>query len=582
MEKNTGTEKQTEQTSKKSSEQFQSVIDHAMDGIVTIDEKGVIRSFNPAAERMFGFSADEAIGRHIKLLMPEVFHTYHDKGFKRYLNTGQSKVLGRVVELTAQRKDGSTFPFELSVSEVEQGGNYRFVGILRDISERKQAEQEIKSLSKFPAENPSPVLRISEDGRLLYANLSSLPLLMEWNSKIGRRVPSPLRQLAEQVLSTRLRKVAELKVGERTFLFDIVPIRDLGYVNLYGLEITERKKMELDLKRAKEAAEAANRAKSHFLAGMSHEIRTPMNAILGFCQLLQQERKLTPNQAQILETIEKNGIHLLGLIDNILDISKIDAGRVELNPVNFNLGGLIQDLSLMFESRCAQKNLIWEVEKPGDGRPLFFNGDEAKIRQVLINLLSNAVKFTASGKVTLKVTCAAKDNGLTFEVVDTGTGIPKEFQDAIFDPFHQGEEGEKKGGTGLGLTIADQQVKLMGGVLRVASEPGKGSRFYFRLRLPAVAEGTVPAAVTAPENSRTAGIAKPGDPDPSAIQLPNGVLARLNEAAKVYNVTRLEQAAVGMDRLGKDGRTLAQYLRLLIDQYDMEGVKTLLSKVRGV
>ena len=698
MAKNTGTEKQADRASKKNPESFQSIIDHAMDGIVTIDAKGIIRFFNPAAERMFGFAADEVIGNNIKLLMPSVFHSYHDKGFKRYLDTGQSRMLGRTVELTARRKDGTIFPFELSVSEIEHGGDYRFVGILRDVSDRKRveealreseekfrslieqaaemffvidrngrftdvnrqtcrnlgfsrdeliklsvpdvvpkvdlkqhqklwddlrsggqstlctryrrqdgtvfpvelrvgliqsggkehmlvlarditdrkrAEQEIRNLSKFPAENPSPVLRVARDGKLLYANLSSLPLLMEWNGKIGRQVPSSLRQLAEQVLSAGLRKSVELKIGARTFLFDIVPLRDSGYVNLYGLDISERKAMESDLKRAKEAAEAANRAKSNFLANMSHEIRTPMNAILGFCQLLQYERQLTPHQTQALQTIEKNGIHLLGLIDTILDISKIDAGRIALNPVNFDLRGLIQDLSLMFESRCEQKNLNWEVEKPDGGRPLFFNGDEAKIRQVLINLLSNAVKYTASGKVVLKVACADGDNGLTFEVRDTGAGIPKEFQGSIFDPFQQGKEGEKKGGTGLGLTIAGQQVRLMGGALRVESEPGKGSRFYFCLRLPAVAGAPHPGA----GNSRAA---KPADFDPSAICLPNDVLARLLEAAEVYNITKLEQAIAEIDRSGNDGRALAQHLRGLIDRYDMEGINTLLLKVRGV
>ncbi len=245
-----------------------------------------------------------------------------------------------------------------------------------------------------------------------------------------------------------------------------------------------------ELMDAKEAAEVANRAKSLFLANMSHEIRTPLNAILGYAQILQRDASLPEKQLQAVGTIERSGSHLLALINEILDLSKIESGRMELAVVEFDLRELAQGLSVMFELRARQKGLAWKIEGVG-AEPIPVQGDEGKLRQSLINLLGNAVKFTDHGYVRLLLTRREGDRFL-FEVEDTGPGISADAREKIFEPFTQGKEGRAKGGTGLGLAIARRQIELMGGNLELDSELGRGSRFRFALVLPA-AQGELAA-----------------------------------------------------------------------------------------
>jgi len=255
-----------------------------------------------------------------------------------------------------------------------------------------------------------------------------------------------------------------------------------------------------DLHLAKEAAEGANRAKSQFLANISHEIRTPMNAILGYAQILQHNPDLDDRQQLAVETIENSGEHLLGLINEVLDISKIEAGRMELHPVDFDLSHLLDGLARMFELRCKEKDLSWNLERP-DWESLPVRGDEGKLRQVLINLLSNAVKFTEAGDVTLSIE-ADGEQRYRFSVVDTGVGIAEKEVDALFQPFEQGSAGLQQGGTGLGLSIARRQIELMGSRLEVDSAPGSGSRFSFALELPSAAAAVSEEAVATANHIR--------------------------------------------------------------------------------
>ena len=298
------------------------------------------------------------------------------------------------------------------------------------------------------------------------------------------------------------------------------------------------------LVQAKQAAEAANQAKSLFLANIIHEIRTPMNAILGYSQLLQRAPDIPLKHRNAIETIEKSGVHLLALISDVLDLSKIEAGCMELQWSDFDLNVLLYDLAAMFDVRCQQKKLGWRVEiwhppsgplaqrikpasQPLPKRPdagtadgadpqremeawrLLVHGDERKLRQVLINLLSNAVKFTDQGEMMLKVVLPPAQDPLRpsplmdpsprltercetstaadhyyFEVLDTGPGISHDAQLALFHPFHQGVDGIKMGGTGLGLAIAARLISLMGGELGLKSQKGAGSRFFFTIPLP--------------------------------------------------------------------------------------------------
>jgi PAS domain S-box-containing protein len=267
----------------------------------------------------------------------------------------------------------------------------------------------------------------------------------------------------------RAHEALEIRVKERT--------ADLARANeALMMEIGERK-------RAEDAAAAASKSKSAFLAHMSHEIRTPLNAILGYAQILRRDRSLQPRQREAIETIAGSGNHLFNLIDEVLDLSKIEAGRMELQCGDFDLLELIARMEGMFRHRCDQKRLRLIVEGPGNP-PRIVRGDEGKLRQVLINLLGNAVKFTDRGEVRLRVTRGPED-AYRFDVADTGIGITAEEQAEIFKPFQQGHSGASKGGTGLGLAISDRYIQLMGGRLEAESVRGSGARFFFTLTLPA-------------------------------------------------------------------------------------------------
>ncbi|MBT3922173.1 MAG: response regulator [Nitrospina sp.] len=246
-------------------------------------------------------------------------------------------------------------------------------------------------------------------------------------------------------------------------------------------EIEKRKQAEKKILHAKEEAEDASLAKSLFLANMSHEIRTPLNAILGFSQILLRNKDLTQEIKDSIRTIDISGQNLLTMINEILDISKIEAGKMELNTFDFDLKHLVDHVSNLFELRCQQKDLQWNVK--GLSRSVMVRGDEIKLQQVLINLLGNAIKFTESGKVEFYVT-ALKDNHYQFDVIDSGHGIPIEAQGKVFNAFYQDEEGAKKGGTGLGLAISKKQLELMGSDLLLKSEINQGTHFYFILTLP--------------------------------------------------------------------------------------------------
>ena len=285
---------------------------------------------------------------------------------------------------------------------------------------------------------------------------------------------------------------------ERVGLISALSIA-LALIVWQGIRLVNRdRKLHItnqDLERAKETAEearevaeSANQAKSDFLANISHEIRTPMNAILGYAQLMRRSKDLASNHQHAVDTIQKSGGHLLGLINEVLDISKIEAGRMELNPVNFDLGNLLETLGRMFEFRCTEKGLQWRLEGVGS-KPMLVHGDGTKLEQVLMNLLGNARKFTEEGVVVLRVTFQPEDK-YYFEVIDTGVGIAPEDQEMLFQPFHQGTTGVVQEGTGLGLAIAQRQVELMGGQLEVESAVGQGSRFYFTVVFPP-AEGEV-------------------------------------------------------------------------------------------
>jgi len=253
--------------------------------------------------------------------------------------------------------------------------------------------------------------------------------------------------------------------------------------HLAGILI-ERARSEEQLRTAKMSAESASQAKSVFLANMSHEIRTPMNAILGFSQLMLREPDLTASQRQHLDTINRSGEHLLALINDILEMSKIEAGRVKLQPVNFDLYSMLDDLDRLFRLRTDARQLQFSIQRQ-NGVPQFIKADESKLRQIFINLIGNAVKFTEHGGIFVRVGSqhgSGKSLRLRGEVEDTGPGIATEELPKLFRQFEQTETGQRAGaGTGLGLTISREFTRLMDGDMEVASELGRGTTFSFKV-----------------------------------------------------------------------------------------------------
>ena len=297
-------------------------------------------------------------------------------------------------------------------------------------------------------------------------------------------------------------------------LFDAVTGEYSGSLAVFT-NISESKRIQAELRQAKEAAESANRAKSTFLANMSHELRTPLNAILGFSELMQDDSGLSDDQRANLAIINRSGEHLLRLINDVLDMAKIEAGRTVLQLQNFDLHVLFRDLEDMFALRAADKGITMVIDFLPD-LPRCVRADERKLRQVLINLLNNAVKFTEAGQVLLHIDATLHDGqkcALHFEVRDTGPGIDAQELETIFEPFQQaGQDDRINEGTGLGLSISRQFVRLMGGDLRAGSAGPNGHGSIFQFDIPVEIVEGVTRQSAEPQRPKVTGI-EPGQQD---------------------------------------------------------------------
>ena len=467
--------------------------------IIATDLHGIITLFNAGAIRILGYRADDLIGKQISAIV---------------------QIEGTVVEResTYLRKDGSRLPVILTVTALhnEQGALTGYVHIAKDISDRKHAEERFRLVVESA---PNGILMANQGGVITLVNAQ----VERW---FGYTRHELLGQKIEILLPERYRAAHP---GQRTAFFHDPQARAMGAGrDLFGrrkdgsefpleiglnpiqtaqgrqvlasiVDITARKQAELqlqqaatdlerrnrDLAAAHDKALAATRAKSAFLASMSHEIRTPMNAIIGMTDLL-QETSLTSDQEQYMGRLSSASTSLLGLINDILDISKIEAGHVELESVPFDLHDLVDKTAEMMAIRARTKKLELIALVHPDV-PVFVTGDPTRLRQILVNLVSNAIKFTEHGEVVIRVEPAESEPGsFRCSVTDTGIGIAQEQLQTIFDRFTQLDSSStrKYGGSGLGLSLTKHLVELMSGHIEVDSRLGVGSTFSFVVRLP--------------------------------------------------------------------------------------------------
>jgi PAS domain S-box-containing protein len=335
-------------------------------------------------------------------------------------------------------------------------------------------------------------------------------------------------------------------------------------------DITERKQAAEELKRAKEAADAASRTKTAFLASMSHEIRTPMHAILGYSQLMLRDDSISPQTKENLRIVNRSGEHLLALINDVLEMSKIESGRLQLDMADFDLESLLRDLAAMFRLRTAGKGVSLAVIQD-DGMPRRVAADEGKLRQILINLLGNAVKFTHVGGIALRASLRTTDRPwLVVEVEDTGVGIAASEIGKLFRPFEQTSSGRQtQSGTGLGLAISMEYARLMGGGISVSSEVGKGSTF--RLEIPVEPRaGSVPPGAT-PALAEPEGVA--GLAPDALAELPPDLLAEMRQAILTGDMDRFARV---LPEVAERNRSVADALRDLADRYDYNALGALL------
>ncbi len=387
-----------------------------------------------------------------------------DQGYLELLPLVLAKVVQKHADHLARRQAEEAS--RRAQAELERKVEERTGELKLELARRQRAEEEIRDVAKFAEQNPGPVLRFDKNGMLLYANEASKPVLECFGCR---------RTFAEVLAADSPRERECDCHGGVIFSLLIAPMAEAGYLNVYGRDISERKRAEEALRQAKFQAEAASRAKSEFLANMSHELRTPLNAILGFSDAMRSGELGNVKNEEYLRDIHDSGSHLLAMINDILDVSKIEAEKLDIFEERVDVGATVDACLRLMKERAA-KGGVRLVRDIARKLPALY-ADERRVKQILLNLLANAINFTpAGGKVAVKAEKTAA-SGLALAIADSGVGMSEKDIVKALEPFGQVDSGSSRRhhGSGLGLPLAKGLAELHGGMLEIASEVGAGT-----------------------------------------------------------------------------------------------------------